>query len=122
MTRAEFEQVPLRPWDEHTVCRALVILPTRRQHDSGYRCMEFVAVSAKDEPICRIAGGSDVIHIDGIGGYGEWASEVPHSVEPKGWSIDCLKVSGLLRLFSRGDIKIGAALSSLEVYGLIPKD
>ena len=38
-------------------------------HDSGFRTMDFVAYS-KNEPICLLSGCSDVIHIDGIGGFG----------------------------------------------------
>lgn len=92
-------------------------------HDSGYRCMDFVAVDKKNEAICRLAGCSDVIHIDGIGGYGKWSAEtgVPKLVTPSDWSIDCLAKSGLLRMFCRGSIDVGAALSSFEIYAVKEK-
>lgn len=90
-------------------------------HDSGYRCMDFVAVK-DDKPICRLSGCSDVIHIEGIGGFGyDWLNKygscpklVPHS----GWSIDCLATSGLLRMFVGDGIRVGRALSSFEIYSV----
>lgn len=116
MTRKQFNELPSREWDEEIICDSIIILPLRSMHESGYRCMDFVAV--KDgEPICLISGGSDVLHIDGIGGYGnKWGDGVPKSVFPAGWNIDCLAKSGLLRLWCKGRILCGAALSSFEIY------
>ena len=89
-------------------------------HDSGYRCMDFVAINKDDEPICKLSGCSDVIHIEGIGGYGyKWLEKydgVPKKIDPFGWNIDCLPKSGLLRLFNRETIVCGAGLSSFEIY------
>ena len=125
--RAEFEELPYREkWDEPVYCAALIILPMKQKHDSGFRVMDAVAVG-DDGPICRVAGGSDVIHIDGIGGYGEWEPEngIPRSIAPKAWSIDCLPASGLLRIWPSNHgyrIKISAALSSLEIYGVKIKE
>lgn len=69
---------------------------------------------------CKLSGCSDVIHIDGIGGYGKWTADrgVPTLVPPKGWSIDCLKKSKLIRLFSDGKLRAGRALSSFELYAV----
>lgn len=118
-TRKDFETLPCRNWDEDIgEFDSLVILPTRHIHDSGYRCMDFIAVKG-DTPFVRLSGCSDVIHIDGIGGYGkDWVSRggVPMLIEPKGWRIDSLKKSGLLRLFANGKMTVGAALSSFDVY------
>lgn len=116
MTRKEIENVPSREWSEDIgEFDALVILPTRDIHDSGYRCMDFVACVG-DTPIRRLSGCSDVIHINGIGGYGKWKGLLPQLVEPIDWSIDCLKVSGLLRMFSQHKLTCGTALSSFEIY------
>lgn len=116
MTRKEIEAIPERKdWTEHTLCTSLVIIPLRRKHDSGYRMMDFLAVGFGDLPICRVSGISDVLHIDGIGGYGDPPN---HSfVAPKGWSIDCLPVSGLLRLFGPRQMICTEALSSFNVFG-----
>lgn len=94
-------------------------------HDSGYRCMDFVAVNENSKPICRLSGCSDVIHIDGIGGYGErgtWGKGIPDTVPVSSWSIDCLAKSGLLRMFCRGKIKVGVALSSFDIYCVKEKE
>lgn len=100
---------------------SLVILPTKDIHDSDYRCMAFIACKG-NKPIAKIGGGSDVIHINGIGGYGkDWLYKqpgVPKSIEPIGWSIDCLKKSKLLRLFTHQNLVAGKAYSSFEIYSV----
>lgn len=115
-TRKEFEALPLREWNEEIICNSFVILPTRRMHDSGFRCMDFVAIRG-NKPICRCSGYSDVIHLGGIGGYNSLYNK-PYAKNPEfvGWSIDCLKVSGLLRVFCDYPLTLGAALSSFEVF------
>ncbi len=150
MHRWEFDRLPHRKWDEDIgEFDSLIILPSKVHyhdilfykarcilakllryeepnvytvkglHDSGYRCMDFVAVRG-EEPVCQLSGCSDVIHIDGIGGFGyDWLHKyntVPKLVPPHDWSIDCLPVSGLLRLFCRGKMLVGTALSSFEIY------
>lgn len=86
-------------------------------HDSGYRCMDFVAVK-EGKPLCLLSGCSDVLHIDGIGGYGKWIPRkgFPNKVELRDWNIDCLPTSGLLRLWCRGGMTAALALSSFEIY------
>lgn len=126
MTRKDFEALPHRKWDEKVICESIVILPLRRLHDSGYRCMDFVACNG-NEAICLLAGGSDVIHFDGIGGFGHnWFREygtVPKFIPPAGWSIDCLSKSGLLHIWpSSRKILCDAALSSFEIYALDKND
>src|SRR5580765_5328051 len=121
MKRKEFEALPHIAWDREILCDALVILPTRRIHDSNYRCMDFVACNENE--MVRVSGCSDVMHVDGIGGFGEdWLTKygtVPKAVRPIGWSIDCLRVSGLLRIFASGyRIKCGTALSSFEFFAV----
>ena len=118
MTVEEFRELPLRGWDEDIgEFRSLVILPTETIHDSGFRCMEFVAIGAGGKPICRLSGCSDVVHLGGIG------STVPFG--PKrlaNWSIDCLKESGLLRAFCDCPIVAGLDLSSFEVIPVERKE
>lgn len=116
MTKEDFEKVPGRGGWSRGIGEfsSLVIIPQDYAHDSGWMCMDFVAVSKEDEPICRLSGCSDVLNLDGIGGYGNRrVGEFPNSIEPKGWSIDCLPC-GYLRLFSRSTMT--AALSSFEIY------
>lgn len=124
MTRKDFEALPYRKsWNEPIICASLVIFPTRRKHDSGYRCMDFIAIDENNEPICKLSGCSDVLHFDGIGGYGHnWLEKyhsVPKQIPPSGWSMDCLTKSGLLRIWPNTErIYCGVALSSFEIYAL----
>ena len=93
MTKEDFKKVPERGGWSRDIgeFNALVIIPQDYAHDSGWMCMDFVAVSKDGEPICRLSGCSDVLYLDGIGGYGNWRpGELPNLIEPKGWSIDCL--------------------------------
>lgn len=124
--------LPHRPWDmDIEGINSILILPAEdgeELHDSGYRCMDFVACS-HERAHCLLSGCSDVIHIGGISGFNnpDWVNQ------PKGkraktasWSIDCLPRNGLLRLFSHnGELIVGTALSSFEVMtnnGLDPQE
>ena len=152
MTRRQFEALPHREWDKIIIFDSLIILPARvnhwslvqysirktlarflkmkepdvwevgHLHDSGFRCMDFVAV-LDDEPICLLSGCSDVIHIDGISGFGyQWLERygtAPRAIPPSAWRIDCLAQSGLLRIWStRGKMTCDLPLSSFEIYAL----
>lgn len=128
MTRKQFEAVPHREkWNEHVTCDCIVIMPTRKMHDSGYRAMDFVAI--KDgKPLMRLSGCSDVIHIDGIGGRGYRYNRLIASnpiqrfsnlEERKARSIDCLHKSGLLRMWvDQCNLVCGPSLSSFEVWAV----
>ena len=111
MTRKEFEAVPKRKWDEDIgAFDSIVILPQRKLHNSQFRCLDFVAV-VEDKPLARLSGCSDILHIEGIGGYGKnwlnkYAMAIPTLVPVGGWSIDCLRVSGLLRVFCQGKMTV----------------
>jgi len=120
MSRKEFDALPNRKWNEDIgEFDSMVILPLRTKHDSGYRCLDFVAVR-QGKPICKLAGGSDVVHLNGIGGYGlNWLyiyGTCPKQVPPVDWSIDCLPKSGLLQIFTSGKMRAGTALSSFELF------
>ncbi len=117
----DFQSLPGRGWNEEIEpFDSIVILPTEDIHTSGYACMDFVAING-NTPICRLSGCSDVIHLNGIGGFGEnWAEEygtVPTKIPPIAWSVDCLSKSKLLRIFTGSSkLKAGAALSSFELF------
>lgn len=100
MTRKQFFKLPLKKWDEEIRCNTLVIIPHEisridalsymlrkllnrcapilfkepevyeisGMHDSGYRLISYV-LCKDEEPLCITPGG-DVLHIDGIGGFG----------------------------------------------------
>lgn len=101
MTRKDFEALPYRErWDKPVEFRSFVILPSKRIHDSGYRMMDYIACNSK-EPMCRLSGASDVLHI----------------LSSKIISIECLPKSGLLHVFIRSGGKFQASddLSSFDI-------
>ena len=96
-----------------------IIMPSKRVHESGWRCIEFVPVK-NNVPMGRISQwGHDVIDIDGIGGHGPRINgrrEFSDMVPPKSWSIDCLPVSGLFRIFCGGHwLVFETLLSTVEL-------
>ena len=123
MTQGDFRKLKLFGWGTFKgKFDSLVIIPLNTIHDSGYRCMEFVPVSG-GTPLGRVSGSSDVIHLDGIGGYGaHWLKrfqKVPDSVYPKAWAMDCLPKSGYLRLFAMSNghhLEAGPGISSFEIF------
>lgn len=115
-TRKELEALPRRNWDEDIgEFNSLIILPTKDIHDSGFQCMDFVAVK-NNIPFIRLSGCSDVLHIGGIGGFNNkyWYKDGGKPFAK--WSIDCLPKSGLLRLFSGDKLICSDALSSFGVF------
>ena len=116
MTKEDFNKVPERGGWSRDIGKfdSLVIIPQDYPHDSGWMCMDFVAVSKEGEPICKLSGCSDVLNLDGIGGYGRDDAMFNH-IKPKGWCIDCLPC-GYLRLFSNSVLTVGPALSNFAVY------
>ncbi len=122
-TVEEFKSLPTKGWREDVgEFDSLIIMPTNQMHGSEFRCMDFVVVKGQT-PFYLLSGGSDVIHIDGIGGYGKRGllGNLPTIFARKGWCIDCLNTSGLLRLFSEGTLTAGNLLSSFDVYSEIKK-
>lgn len=120
MTQQDFKSVKYRASfnNDIGVFEALVVLPGRKIRDSGYRCLDFVAV--KDESaLFRLSGYSDVVDFNGIGGYGEWTGRLSNPIPGVSWCMDCLPKSGLLRIWANGFLlKIGSALSTFELYAV----
>lgn len=126
-TRKEFEALPTPKSytnEEIGEVDSLVILPEKHYHDSGWRCMSFVTIQ-NGVPTYRISGCSDVINLGGIGGYNfQGMSDFistnrieSQTVPNANWHIDCLPVSGLLRIFSgKYKLYVGASLSDFELF------
>ena len=116
MKKSDFKDIPRFDWKQTEIeFDDLVIIPTARKHDSGYRCMEYCAVK-NGEPIGVFGGYSDVMHLDGIGGYGKWKNTIPTTFDRKAWSIDCLPC-GYLHLWCSGyKMKASGCLSDFEIY------
>lgn len=98
MSKEDFEKLEYN--NNGSDFNSLVIVPMNKLHDSGFQCMKYVGV--KDFKIVNVFGGaSDVLHINGIGGYGDhdYFLEVikTNKVDRLPISIDCLPC-GLVRL------------------------
>lgn len=106
---------------------SLVIIPVENEggtidlHDSGWGCMEFCLIDRNNEPIGKVGGGSDVVKLDGIGGYGyDWLNKydhVPNHIPIHSWSLDMLPC-GYLRVWARTTLFINDRLicSNMEVF------
>jgi hypothetical protein len=120
MNKKDFENLSCRGWNKDIgLFDSLIILPgkSRPLHDSGYRFMDFIAVK-NDIAICRLSGCSDVLHLNGIGGYGNrnFKNMLPKTQPILAWNMDCLPKSGLLRLWCDGHkLEARPALSSFEI-------
>lgn len=98
---------------------SIIIVPTEEIHDSGFVCMKFIL--ADGAKLVGVVGGwSDVININGIGGYGkDFRTAITTRMVPcVDWSIDCLPESGCLRLFSHKKCEISSIGSSFEFVAL----
>ena len=90
--------------------------PTRYMHgDSHYRCMGFVAIRDSN-PVCWLFRSSDVLFLDGIGGYRPEITGFKQSMPPIAWHIDCLPC-GVIHLWSNNyRLCAGPSLSSFEIF------
>lgn len=77
---------------------SFIIIPTGEMHDSGYGCMKFALFNGEKYVGC-VGGGSDVIHFNGIGGYGRSWIKMPKEVPVVDFCMD-LFPNGLFRVFS----------------------
>lgn len=123
-TREEFEKLPYPESFHNDIGEVdyLIILPTGNKHSSGFRCMEFVTIQ-NGKPTYRISGCSDIIHFGGIGGYNSFMAGDKYSERVKTkqvytpwWRIDCLRVSGLLRVFCEKQLVVGTSCSDFELF------
>lgn len=102
MTLEELLAVPYnKTLGEIGVFKGFIIVPTGDLHDSGFGCMKFV-LTHHDDIVGAVGGGCDVVHLNGIGGYGiDWQKNLADKKVPViDWSIDLLPKSGCLRVFS----------------------
>ena len=105
-------------FDPNIEFNEVVLVPTNRVHDSGYRCIKYV-LGFRGKIVAVIGGASDVLHLNGIGGYGlDFEDAIRTQKVPLiDWCIDCLDKSGCLRLFSYHKLKVeGINSSDLSVY------
>lgn len=104
MKMTKTELVEMENFSPTDTFDSVVIVPMKENHDSDFSCMKFILLK-HFEIVGVVGGGSDVIHINGIGGYGDWHTKKNiFNNPPKGysWSIDCLPKSKCIRLFITG--------------------
>jgi len=112
-TREEFENLDYyKPTDEFD---GVVIIPTNELHDSGFRCMKFALINGSEVVGC-VGGGSDIIHLNGIGGFGKYNKDFDETLKTGktrriDWAIDCLP-NGLIRLFCSHKLDIDKFIMS----------
>lgn len=110
-TRKEFEALPeLGRWkgetESPTEVDCLIIMPTRKLHDSGYRIIDIVVIK-DEEPIGKFSNMTDVLQI------------VRSNETPRTWSMDWLRVSGLMRIWAAGyDCQIISPFSAFEISAI----
>lgn len=98
MTRKELLAVPAREWNEplHNVTGVYVI-PSRRKHESGYACMDFVAEFHRGErPMVRFGGCTDSVAFCGAN-----------------FQMDCTYPHGIIRIWSWKPFSVSSDLSSI---------
>ena len=118
VTAKNFRQLP-RGNDEENVFDSILLIPTGELHDSGWGAFAIVGCK-RDEAVCFWSEGSDVIHLDGIGGYGrDWNVGLASGKVPvKGWSLD-VTPKGIIRIFAGEKYKLilpDMPLSSFDLY------
>ena len=98
MTKKELLASPRRPWDERLtgVC-GVYVLPSRRKHESGWTCMDFVAEFRDDRPMVRFGGGCDDVSF--VGAH---------------FNMDCTYPHGIIHIWSRRSFAISCDLSSIH--------
>lgn len=96
MTRKELFAVPKREWNETlTGVTGVWVIPSRRKHDSGWACMDFVA--STPDGLVRFGGGCDDVAFEGT-----------H------FRMDCDYESKLLHIWNRCKFTITSDLSSIS--------
>lgn len=89
-------------YDPSVKFNGFIIIPTDEIHDSGYKIIK-IALMDHGVVVGSVKGYTDVIHLNGIGGYGAFDVGYAERVrQRKGtiidWSIDC-STNGLIRVF-----------------------
>lgn len=96
MNRKELLNTPKRKWDEELKnVFAVFVIPSRRKHDSGWACMDFVAVFS-DNSCIRFGGGCDDVSFMG-----------------EHFQMDCVHPNGILRIHNSRGFSVSPDVSSI---------
>lgn len=120
LKKEDFENLPSKNCeykDKENPFHSFILIPTEEIHDSEWGCIKIVGIDYENN-MYELTKWSDVIHLDGIGGYGlDFENIRSNKIEVHGWSIDLLPC-GYFRLWSNGKNILGSCMSSFEIYGL----
>ena len=125
-TRRQF--LAMKNFAPRETFREVIIVPTGKRHDSGYGTMKFI-LTKENRIVGVVSGWSDVLHINGIGGYGKYPGPVfdealhENKVRCVGWRIDCLVKSKCARLISEEECEAEDFIGSDFIFYVTePKD
>lgn len=105
-TRKELLSLPKREWCTKSIYDSVLLLSTRKRHDSGWAMMFVIGVN-NGEPVEIASSSSD--DVGWVLGSGQIR-------------MDCPLVSGAIQVWSRyGRFQVGEALSSITIE-LIPEE
>ena len=116
------EFIELKPFEPKEPFNGFIIIPQMycELHDSGYRMIK-IALTNKGRVVGCVEGCTDVIHLNGIGGYGKFNDKYEDRVSTRtgpiiDWSID-VAPNGLVRVFCSHELCMdGFPLSDLPIY------
>lgn len=105
MTRKQLLEIEKRPWHKtlHGV-RAVCVIPSKRKHDSGWACMDFVA-EMQDGSLVGFGGTCDDVLFDG-----------------KNFRMDCCPESRCIHIWNRYTFSVSEDVSSITFMEQEGKD
>ena len=63
-TKKDFKKVKRIKVAKRIHFDSFVVLPNKKIHDSGFRCMDFILLDSDSNPIGKVGGASDAIYIE----------------------------------------------------------
>ena len=114
--------IELKTFEPKEPFNGFIIIPRTdcELHDSGYQMLK-IALTNHGRVVGCLEGCSDVIHLNGIGGYGKYNDKYYERVKTRtgpviDWSID-VSPNGLVRVFCSHELELGdLPLSDLPIY------
>lgn len=94
---AELDKIPRRHWDKSLEAAIVYVFPNKTIHDSGFMCMDFVAM-LPDFSKVRFGGGCDSVSFVG-----------------RHFCMECMP-NGIIRIFNYYGFTISADVSTIMFY------